>query len=167
MLHMQLYLWPPSEPALLSGGNRLSSLQPLDACERANIQACVLAFIARGLQVFRADNALIPLRRLFLNRVFFSFAHRTRQRPTIKATSTPGNSKPWRPRRTGSDELARPHPPGGSETESGSGSGIEASHPLLMQLFQHLWIRALRREQVGVERERNGKRGTLKCAICN
>lgn len=47
---MQLYLWPPNVPSLLSGGNRLSSLQPVYAWERANIQAWILTFIARGLQ---------------------------------------------------------------------------------------------------------------------
>ena len=46
---MQLYLWPPNVPSLLSGENRLSSMQPVHARERANIQAWILTFIARGL----------------------------------------------------------------------------------------------------------------------
>lgn len=54
---MQLYLWTPNVPALLSGGNRLSSLQLVYVCERANIQAHILTFNARGL-VFPADNVL-------------------------------------------------------------------------------------------------------------
>jgi len=138
---MQLYLWPPSVPALLSGGNRLSSLRPLDACKRVNIQACVLTFIASWLQSFQ--QILHPPLLLFnLFFFFFSFSHRTKQRPTIKATSMPGNLKPWRPRRTGSDEPGRLHPQGGrgTETENENENEIEARHPLLRQLFLHLWI---------------------------
>ncbi len=67
------------------------------------------------------------------------FSCRTKQRPTTRATSTPGSSKPWRPRRTGSDEPVRPHPQEGreSETESGNEIGTGTRHPHLRQLFPH------------------------------
>lgn len=96
--------------------------------------------------VFPADNALS---RTFLSAClsspgFLSFLCRTKQKLTIKATSTPGNSKPWKPRRTGSDVQRRPHPQGGreTETESGSGSGTRARCQCLRPLFLHSWKRA-------------------------
>lgn len=70
---MQLYLWPPNVPALLSGGNRLSSQQPLDACKRANVQTCIFSIYCTCASVFPADNALVPLCFLFLNQVFSRF----------------------------------------------------------------------------------------------
>lgn len=75
---------------------------------------------------------------------FLSFSCRTKQRPTTRATSTPGSSKPWRPRRTGSDELGRPHPQEGreNETETGNEIGTGARRPRPRQLFPCSWIQA-------------------------
>lgn len=65
------------------------------------------------------SSMLLPSNMSFSSSIF-PFAHRTKRRPTIKATNMPGNSKPWRPRRTGSDEVERPQLQGrsGSETEN-------------------------------------------------
>lgn len=156
-LHMQFYLWPPNAPSLLSGGNRLSSLQLVCACETENIQARILTFIARGLhslqQIMHQANTPFCCS-LPTNLVFLSFSCRTRQRPTTRATNTPGSSKPWRPRRTGSDEPGKPRPQGGRETETETetgneiGIGIGTRRPHLRQLFPHSWIQAYWREQV-------------------
>lgn len=75
---------------------------------------------------------------------FLSFSCRTKRRPTTRATSTPGSSKPWRPRRTGSDEPGRPRPRGGrgTETESGNEIGTGARRPRPRQLFPRSWIQA-------------------------
>lgn len=85
---------------------------------------------------------------------FFSFSCRTKQRPTIRATSTPGSSKPWRPRRTGSDELGRPHPQEGRETETKTGNeiGTVARRPHPRQLFLRSWIQAQWRERVSKQK---------------
>lgn len=96
--------------------------------------------------VFPADNALSQT---FLSACpsspdFLLFLCRTKQKPTIRATSTPENSKPWRPRRTGSDEQGRPRPQGERETETETGreSGTGAKCQCLKQLFLRSWKRA-------------------------
>lgn len=75
---------------------------------------------------------------------FLLFSCRTKQKPTTRATSTPGSSKPWRPRRTGSDEPGRPHPQEGRETETETGNeigtGARCPHP--RQLSPRSWIQA-------------------------
>lgn len=82
---------------------------------------------------------------------FLSFPCRTKPKPIIRATSTPENSKPWRPRRTGSDEQGKPHLQGGTEieTETGKETGRGARRQLLKQLFLRSWIlQAWWKEQV-------------------
>lgn len=52
---MQLYLWPPNVPALLSGRNRLYSLPPAYACERVNIPGVHFNSYCTRTPVFLAD----------------------------------------------------------------------------------------------------------------
>lgn len=153
---MQLYLRPPDVPLLLSGGNRLSSLQPVYAWE-SQYSGVNFNIYCPWAPVSPADNVLSQtLLSAFSSQPgFLSFSCRTKQRPTTRATNTPGSSKPWRPRRTGSDE-GRPHPQEGRETETETGNeiGTGARRPHPRQLFPCLWTQAWWREQVRKQTER-------------
>lgn len=148
---MQLYLWPPNVPSLLSGENRLSSMQPVHARERAKYSGVNFNIYCTWAPVSPADKASSQTLSLS-NPVFSHFPCRTKRRRTTRATSTPASSKPWRPRRTGSDEPAKPRPRGGRGTETeiaiGNEIGNGTRRPRPRRLSLHSWIQTWWREQV-------------------